>query len=141
MHELAIADSVVQIITRHARGRRVERVELRIGHLRQVVPSALEFAFELLVAGTSIEGAELVVHDVPAAGRCRSCEAQTTYTGFPLQCSRCRSSDFELLAGEELLVEALELEDDREARRPAEHRETRSHAGAEASEGQLITSN
>jgi Zn finger protein HypA/HybF involved in hydrogenase expression len=32
-------------------------------------------------------------------------------TEFPLQCSRCGGLDLELLAGEELLVESLELED------------------------------
>src|ERR1700716_3446908 len=108
MHELSIASSLVEIVSRHAQGRRVERVELKIGHLRQVVPSALEFAFELLVAGTCIEGAQLVIHHVPATGRCRSCSGETTITDFPLQCARCRSFDLEMLAGEELLVEALE---------------------------------
>ncbi|MDQ3659257.1 MAG: hydrogenase maturation nickel metallochaperone HypA, partial [Actinomycetota bacterium] len=41
MHELAIADSIVQIAGRHANGRRVTKVQLKVGHLRQVVPSAL----------------------------------------------------------------------------------------------------
>ena len=140
MHELSIADSVVQIVSRHARGRRVERVELSIGHLRQVVPSALEFAFELLVAGTCIEGAELVVRHVPAAGSCRVCGAQSAISEFPLQCSLCGSLDIELTAGEELLVEALELSDDREALPPAGDGQARGRAG-EALEEQLITSN
>ena len=48
MHELAIAHSVVAIAERHAAGRRVRAVELRVGHLRQVVPSSLTFAFDLL---------------------------------------------------------------------------------------------
>jgi hydrogenase nickel incorporation protein HypA/HybF len=61
MHELSIAESVVGIASRHAAGRRVYKVELRVGHLRQVVPSALEFAFELVAQGTSLEGAELVI--------------------------------------------------------------------------------
>jgi Zn finger protein HypA/HybF involved in hydrogenase expression len=33
--------------------------------------------------------------------------------GFPLQCSGCRGLDLELLAGEELSVDALELADER----------------------------
>ena len=31
---------------------------------------------------------------------------------FPLQCGQCAGLDVELVAGEELLVDALELEDD-----------------------------
>ena len=41
MHELSIAQAIVAIVSRHARGRKVHRVELKVGHLRQVVPSAL----------------------------------------------------------------------------------------------------
>lgn len=141
MHELSIADSVVQIVSRHAHGRRVERVELKIGHLRQVVPSALGFAFELLVAGTCIEGAELVVHHVPAAGRCRCCGAETTIGEFPMQCGLCGSLDLELLAGEELLVEALELADDREALALADDGGPPRRADESTLEEQLITSN
>jgi hydrogenase nickel incorporation protein HypA/HybF len=141
MHELSIADSVMQIVSRHAQGRRVERVELKIGHLRQVVPSALEFAFELLAAGSCIEGAQLVIHHVPAAGRCRSCAAETTITEFPLLCSRCGSFDLELLAGEELLVEALELAEDRKAPAPAEHGAACERAGSSALNEPLTTSN
>jgi hydrogenase nickel incorporation protein HypA/HybF len=111
MHELSIAEAVVAIAERHAAGRPVTKVELRVGHLRQVVPSALEFAFQLVAQGTVLDGAELAIEDVPARGRCRDCGAETTLTGFPLACSACGSLDLELLAGEELLVDSLELEE------------------------------
>jgi hydrogenase nickel incorporation protein HypA/HybF len=112
VHELSIAEAVVDIASRHAAGRPVYKVELRVGHLRQVVPSALEFAFELLANGTPLQGAELVIEDVPACGSCRACGVETTMTEFPLQCSACGGLDLELLAGEELLVDALELEEE-----------------------------
>jgi hydrogenase nickel incorporation protein HypA/HybF len=111
MHELSIADGVAQVALRHAAGRRVTRVELRVGHLRQVVPSALEFAWQLITDGTALEAAELQIEYVPARGHCRECETETTMESFPLQCGRCGSLDVELVAGEELLVDALELED------------------------------
>jgi hydrogenase nickel incorporation protein HypA/HybF len=114
MHELSIAEAVVRIAQNHARGRRVTKVELRVGHLRQVVPSALEFAFELLSDGTLLEGAELVIEHVPARGRCRRCETETEMAAFPLQCKTCGGLDLEMVAGEELLVEAVELVQDEE---------------------------
>ena len=132
MHELSIADSLVEIVSRHAQGRRVERVELKLGHLRQVVPSALGFAFELLAAGTCVEGAELTVHDVAPAGLCRACGAESTMRDFPLRCSACGGLDLELIAGEELTVEALELVDDEDVP---------GLAGEAAADGQLISSN
>jgi hydrogenase nickel incorporation protein HypA/HybF len=111
MHELSIAQSVIEVAARHAAGRRVYRVEVKVGHLRQVVPSALEFAFELASAGTALEGAELVIDEVPAVGRCRRCGAESVMTGFPLCCARCGDPDPEIVTGEELLVDSLELEE------------------------------
>ena len=111
MHELSIADAVVAIASRHAGGRRVARVELKVGHLRQVVPDALEFAFGLVADGTPVAGAELVIEVVPAAGACRACGIESELPGFPLLCAGCGSADLEVVRGEELLVDSLELEE------------------------------
>ena len=114
MHELAIADSVVQVASRHANGRRVTKVYLKVGHLRQVVPSALAFSFELVAQGTPVEGAELEMEEVPATGKCRKCGAESRLQSFPLQCAACDSLDLGLIAGEELYVESLEMEETQE---------------------------
>ena len=111
MHELAIAEGIVDVAERHADGRRVYAVDVAVGHLRQVVPSALEFAFELVSRGTNLDGAELRISEVPAAGRCRQCGGETALAGFPLTCAACNSVDVEVTAGEELRVESLELEE------------------------------
>jgi hydrogenase nickel incorporation protein HypA/HybF len=111
MHELSIADALVEIAVRHAGDRRVTRVEVRVGHLRQVVPSALELAFELVAHGTPVDGAELVLEHVSAAGRCPVCGAESELDGFPLACAACGSLDVEVIRGEELQVEWLEVEE------------------------------
>jgi hydrogenase nickel incorporation protein HypA/HybF len=112
MHELAIAESLVAIAVRHARGRPVSRVDVTVGHLRQVVPSALEFAFELVARGTPLEGAELVLEEVPAAVRCRACGRTSEVVWFPLACAACGGFDVEVVAGEELRVESLDVEEE-----------------------------
>jgi hydrogenase nickel incorporation protein HypA/HybF len=38
VHELSIAQAIVDVATRHAGEARVERVQVTIGRLRQVVP-------------------------------------------------------------------------------------------------------
>jgi hydrogenase nickel incorporation protein HypA/HybF len=108
---MAIAESIVGIVGRHANGRRVTKVQLKVGHLRQVVPSALAFSFELVAQGTPIEGAELEMEEVPATGSCRGCGAESRLREFPLQCGACGGFDLQVLEGEELFVESLELEE------------------------------
>jgi hydrogenase nickel incorporation protein HypA/HybF len=87
----------------------VAKVEVTVGHLRQVVPSALTFAFELVTQGTSIEGAELEIKDVPARVACRSCKADSRLVALPFACPSCGSVDVDVRTGEELFVDALEL--------------------------------
>jgi len=111
VHELAIAGHVVDIAARHAGGRRVTKVYLKVGHLRQVVPSALSFSFDLVTQGTSVEGAELVLEQVPAAGLCRKCGAESRLEAFPLLCEACGGSDLQITQGEDLYVESLEMEE------------------------------
>jgi hydrogenase nickel incorporation protein HypA/HybF len=112
MHELSIAEAVVAIAAEHAGARRVTLVELKVGHLRQVVPSALEFAFQLVAEGTVVEGAELAIEQVPVRVSCRACAAESGAVEFPLGCPSCGGLDVEVVAGEELHVEALELVDE-----------------------------
>ncbi|MGN6380648.1 MAG: hydrogenase maturation nickel metallochaperone HypA [Gaiellales bacterium] len=109
MHELAIAEALVDVVCEHAAGRRVERVEVRVGHLRQVVPEALEFAFELVARETVAEGAELAIERVPVRIACNACGAESELDWFPLACTRCAGMDVEVIAGQELTVEALEV--------------------------------
>ena len=111
LHELSIAESVLRVAVRQADGRKVIRVQMRVGYLRQVVPSSLVFGFGLLAEGTLAEGAELKIEQVPAEGRCRGCGVESRLGNFPLQCPGCESLDLEILKGEELMVDSLELEE------------------------------
>lgn len=111
LHELSIAESVIEVASRQADGRRITKVHMRVGHLRQVVPSSLVFGFGLLAEGTPAEGAELEIEHIPAEGRCRGCGMESSLGDFPLLCPGCGGFDLEILKGEELVVEALELEE------------------------------
>ena len=111
MHELALAEAIVAIVEQHAAGRRVTRVDVRLGQLRQAVPGALTFAFELVADGTVAEGAELVVEQVTARGDCGRCGQHSELPGFPLRCAACGSLEIEIVSGEELSVESFDVVD------------------------------
>ncbi len=84
---------------------------MKVGHLRQVVPSALSFSFDLVAQGTPVEGAELSLEEIPVTAVCKSCGQESQLAAFPLLCDSCGSADLRIVEGEELLVESLEMEE------------------------------
>lgn len=64
MRELSVAQAIVDVVHRHAAGRTVVCVEIRVGEGRDVIPETLDFAFSLLTEGTALDGAELQIAQV-----------------------------------------------------------------------------
>ncbi|HEX5926866.1 MAG TPA: hydrogenase maturation nickel metallochaperone HypA [Baekduia sp.] len=112
MHEFSIASAVVATAVKHADGRRVTVVSLRLGALRQVVPDALAFAFEIVARETLCEGARLEWEGVPARVRCMPCRQTWTLERLPLRCPRCGDGGVAVVGGEELEVESIEVEEE-----------------------------
>lgn len=110
MHELSIAQGVVDICRQHAEGRRVLAVTLEIGTLSGVVPEALEFCFEASTSGTLLEGARLDIDRVVATGFCRECDRTLPIDSYFDPCPLCGASPLEVRSGEELRVKDLEVE-------------------------------
>ena len=110
MHELSICTSLAAIVTEHADGRRVERVHLDVGHLRQVIPDTLRYSWGIVATDPPLAGSELVINHIPATLACRACGAQTTIDVPVFRCV-CGSTDTDVISGQELLVRSLELAD------------------------------
>ncbi len=109
MHELSICQSIVGIIERHAEGRPVRAIHLRVGALRQIVPDTLVYCWSLVNADTPLAGSELVVDSVPAEFRCAPCDRTQTLTEMNLVCESCGGHDLTIVAGEEFLITTLDL--------------------------------
>lgn len=109
MHELAIAESIVDAVLSHAPERRIGVVHVRIGKLAAVVPDALEFCFELAAADTLLEGCHLDIEVTDGRAHCRSCDEEFVLHDLILLCA-CGSADIDILAGRELQVASVEVE-------------------------------
>ena len=109
MHELSLCQAIADSAVRHAAGRPLSRVMVQVGYLRQVVPDALAFSWEMLTSGSELDGCALEIDHVPATVSCRSCGETTTLQWPTLQCATCESTDVVLLTGDELLVVSIEL--------------------------------
>jgi hydrogenase nickel incorporation protein HypA/HybF len=111
MHELSICNAIANTAAKHAEGRAVTQVKVQIGHLRQVVPDALQFSWDVVSGASGLHEAELVIEQVPAVVSCRRCGVRTTLDLPILACGGCGSFDVALLSGEELLVVSIDLVD------------------------------
>ena len=103
MHELAIAESVVDTVTQRLPGAEVTCVRLEIGALSGVVPDSIRFCFDLATEGTGLAGAELDISEPPARCRCRSCDSEFVPDG-PIVLCPCGSPDVAVLSGEQLKI-------------------------------------
>jgi len=68
MHELSIAEELLQIITNKASQvgiSKIEQINLKIGEFSGILPDALIFAFELLSKDTMMEGARIEIEHSP----------------------------------------------------------------------------
>ncbi len=112
MHELSLSSAIVNTVVKHANGRRVTVVELRVGKLRQVVPDTLEFYFEFVARDTVCEGARLEQQVIDARLRMyRGCGHEWEIEIPAFRCPECTGSDVEIASGNEFEVEAIEVEE------------------------------
>ena len=112
MHELSITRSVVSLCAERARGRRVHQVRLRIGRLAGIEVEAVKFCFDVCAQGTELEGARLVIEDVAGRGECGVCGASLPMTDFVEMCGCGASAPLKVVAGEEMQIVDIELEDE-----------------------------
>lgn len=112
MHELALSQQLAGIVARAAAGRRVCSVQVQVGHLRQVVPDALHHAWTFTVRTTELDGAALVIDEVPVRLHCLDCD-QTSEPGERLgfDCLHCQSPRTRVVAGEEFLVTSIDVDE------------------------------
>ncbi|MBT8239785.1 MAG: hydrogenase maturation nickel metallochaperone HypA [Acidimicrobiia bacterium] len=109
MHELSICSAIADAVNEHAQGRRVERIRLRIGHFRQIVPETLQYCWSLQTDDSPLRNTALDVTYVEAVVRCRKCSTETTLSVPVLVCESCGSHTVELIMGEEFLIESIDV--------------------------------
>jgi hydrogenase nickel incorporation protein HypA/HybF len=108
VHELGLAQEIVDVVSETVGTDRVARVVLEVGALALVLPDALRFCFDLATADTPLEGAELEIVETPGRARCRDCGGDVALTRPFGRCA-CGSSDLDWLSGEELRIKTVEV--------------------------------
>lgn len=113
MHELTLAENIVQLVEQTAsreRARRVKTVYVEIGRLAAVDTDALRFAFEVVTRSGSTATAQLTIIDVDGAGTCSDCGAATPMNDLYAVCAQCGSAHVHVISGHEMRVKEIEIE-------------------------------
>ncbi|MGJ5672386.1 MAG: hydrogenase maturation nickel metallochaperone HypA [Nostochopsis sp.] len=110
MHELGITQNIVAIVSEHAHGSKVKRVLLEIGKLSAIMPDAIRFCFDICSQGTVLEGAKLEILEIAGLGKCCQCHAKVPLEK-PFGKCKCGSTKIDLIAGQELKIKEIEIEE------------------------------
>lgn len=113
MHELSVAQALVEQITNIVHQQQASHASLarvRIGLLSGVEPELLNAAFPLAAAGSVAESASLQLVRAPIRVRCQTCGAESEAAMNRLICGVCGDWHTQILSGDELILESVELE-------------------------------
>ena len=85
-------------------------LELAVGKFSGIEEHSLRFALETLLAGKGYDDVQLRFHDSPAVFKCAACDWQGQIETFTLICSRCQTSDLDIVNGQDVILERIEVE-------------------------------
>jgi hydrogenase nickel incorporation protein HypA/HybF len=114
MHEVGIAASVLEAVRAEVAtrpGTRAVSVHLRIGELAGVDPDSLRFGFDALVKDSDLDPLALQVDYITRQQLCLACNRKFEPDRYTLECPSCGSLLGECVAGDELDIASIVLED------------------------------
>ncbi len=110
MHEMSIAEALVEQLVRIADENgmaRIESVEIDVGAMQLVVPEALDLAFNLASEGTVAAGARLIQREMAVRAVCRSCGHEFAPEIGCYLCPECSLSDAAIVEGGEIVLRTV----------------------------------
>jgi hydrogenase nickel incorporation protein HypA/HybF len=112
MHELSLAEGVLQLIEDAAREQdftKVTAVWLEIGQLSGVEVEAMKFCFDAVTRDSIADGASLEIIALPGAGWCMECSLAVPMAEVFGECPHCGGHRLQVTGGTEMRVKELEV--------------------------------
>ena len=113
MHEMSLAEGVLQLIEDAARQQnfaKVSTVWLEIGQLSGVEVEAMKFCFDAVTRDSVAQGAKLEIIALPGSGWCMACALSVPMTEVFGECPHCGGYQMQVTGGTEMRLKELEVE-------------------------------
>lgn len=113
MHELAVAQSILDISVRHAQeadAKRVTDINLVIGQFSSIVDDSIQFYWNIIADGTMAEGATLHFDRIPGEMTCGNCGHTFQPSDQAFACPSCDSGFVRITQGDEFRVDSIDVE-------------------------------
>jgi hydrogenase nickel incorporation protein HypA/HybF len=113
MHEMALAEGILQIIEDAAAQqgfKRVTEVRLEMGALAGVEVEALSFCLDMVLKESVAEGARLELEKISGQGYCLGCGETVPVNALYEACPKCGSYQVQATGGTEMRVKDLLVE-------------------------------
>ncbi len=113
MHEMSLAENVLQIIEDAAAEQnfsRVKTVRLEIGQLAGVEAEAMKFCFEAVTRDSIAQGAKLEIIETPGLAHCTHCAMTVHVRTLYDACPQCGKFPLQVTGGNEMRVKELGVE-------------------------------
>ncbi|MGZ7047153.1 MAG: hydrogenase maturation nickel metallochaperone HypA [Methanobacterium sp.] len=124
MHELSMADAIVKTAVDVAEkndAKEITEVTIEIGKLTLLNPEQLKFMIEVLSENTLLEGAEIIIEEIPIEIKCKSCQfiGLAPSDGLDhfvpiVNCPECKGQELEITKGRECNVKTIKIEKEEE---------------------------
>jgi hydrogenase nickel incorporation protein HypA/HybF len=121
MHELSMADAIVKTVIDVAEKNQAEEileVTIEVGKLTMLNPEQLRFLLDVLGENTLLEGAKIIIEEIPVEIKCHSCghtgstnpDDDSDHYMMIVKCPQCDERNLEIVKGQECNVKNIRIE-------------------------------
>ena len=113
MHEMSVAESLVETITQEAEKANAKPIcaTISCGQLNPINEEVMQFAFEVVTRETVCEGMDIKVVHVPWRAVCRECSEAFEFDVYSPKCPKCEGNKFDLEEDAPLLLNEIEFDE------------------------------
>ena len=114
MHEGNFTGQIVQAIMFELKkypDHKPKRIKVKVGEMLHLDRESIKMHYLVLTKGTALEGAEIDLEEIPVNVYCWQCNRMGCVKDHHMPiCSNCSSTDVEVMSGNEILVDSIDLE-------------------------------